>query len=151
MSRIPEIIVGGLLFGLLGCQSSSPSNELKAPRHGQPARGETLDCSAFPDDRIAFAYRVPPRYPKNTSRGGLEEGFVELRFDVDEDGVPIHVRVGKSSLGKRFDAPARKAFARWRLCPREAGKRDLKIRIQFEPGGGPGGTLPPDTRIRGLR
>ncbi|MEZ4333308.1 MAG: TonB family protein [Myxococcota bacterium] len=151
MNPIPDVVVCLLLAGSLACQSPAPSNALKASRPGRPARGETLDCSRFPEDRIAFSHRVPPRYPKNTSRGGLEEGFVELRFDVGPDGVPINIRVGRSSLGRRFDAPARKAFVQWRLCPREAGKRDLKVRIQFEPGSGPGGSLPLDTRIRGLR
>jgi TonB family protein len=152
MKRCPSsILFSCLLLGVVGCQSSAPSTELKAARRGQSARGKTLDCSRYPDDRIAFAYRVPPRYPKNTSRGGMEEGFVELLFDVDHEGVPTNIRVTRSSLGRRFDAPARKAFARWRLCPRESGKRDLKVRIDFEPVDSKGGGLPLDPRIRGLR
>jgi len=77
-------------------------------------------------------------------------GFVELDFDVDDEGRPINIEIRKSSLGRRFDNSALNAFRKWRLCPREAGKLDQTVRIEFESGTSPGSSVP-HTGFRGLQ
>lgn len=139
-----------LSLSLLACQSAPPSDALVSPRKGQPAQGKSSDCERYPEDQIAFAYRVPPRYPPTVTGGSPHVGFVELRFDVDQEGRPIHVEITKSSLGRRFDRSALSAFRKWRLCPREFGKQGQIIRIAFEPGVSPGSSVP-DTGFRGLQ
>ena len=116
----------------------------------KPAQGKTSVCEHYPEDRLAYSYRVPPRYPGSASGGSSHVGFVELKFDVDQEGRPVNIVVAKSSLGRRFDRSALSAFRKWRLCPREFGKVAQVVRIEFEPGVSPGGSLP-STGFRGLQ
>lgn len=149
MTHLSKVIAAALSLALLGCQPAPPSNTLVSPHKGYPAVGKTSECDRFPEDQLAFSYRVPPRYPENVAGGSPLVGFVELRFDVDESGRPIHIEITDSSLGRRFDRSAVNAFRKWRLCPREFGKRGQTMRIDFKPGISPGGSVP-DTGFRGL-
>lgn len=150
MSHITKFLATAFSLDLPGCQPAPPSNELVAPRRGQPAQGKLSDCESFPADQLAFSNRVPPRYPENPTGGSPHVGLVELTFDVDQDGRPINSEISRSDLGRRFDRSALNAFRKWRLCPREAGKLEQVIRIDFRPGLSRGSSVP-DTGFRGLQ
>ena len=150
MGNMKRVLVAAMSLDLLGCQPAPPSNELVAPRRGKPAQAKMSECERFPEDRLAYSYRVPPRYPENVTGGSPHVGFVELTFDVDQEGRPINIEITKSSLGRRFDKSAFSAFRKWRLCPREFGKLKQVVRIEFKPGSSPGSSVP-DTGFRGLQ
>jgi protein TonB len=60
--------------------------------------------------------RSPPRYPTLSKRLG-EQGRVELRVELDENGAVVHVRVETSSGSARLDEAATAAVRTWHCSP----------------------------------
>ena len=61
--------------------------------------------------------RIEPRYPPAAARDGIE-GWVRLRFTIDETGGVTDVTVIESEPRRIFDQEARRALMRWRYAPR---------------------------------
>ncbi|MEQ1602522.1 MAG: TonB family protein [Methylophilaceae bacterium] len=65
---------------------------------------------------VSCPQRSPPDYP-SMSRRLNEQGRVELRVELDEDGRVASVRVHKSSGFKRLDEAGVQAIKRWQCNP----------------------------------
>jgi protein TonB len=61
--------------------------------------------------------RVPPKYPVDAARDGLE-GWVELSFSVTESGGVDNIEVIDSKPRRTFDQAARRALAKWKYRPK---------------------------------
>lgn len=58
-------------------------------------------------------YRVDPDYPAKAVQRGIE-GYVTLRFNIDEQGHPIDIEVLQAKPTRIFDRSAIRALKRWR-------------------------------------
>ncbi|WP_082608153.1 energy transducer TonB [Acidovorax sp. Root219] len=76
--------------------------------------------AATPSIAAGPARNEPPDYPPISLRNG-EEGLVEVRVLVDNQGVPLKAEVKRSSGFPRLDTSARQATMRWRYQPGTAG------------------------------
>lgn len=77
---------------------------------GDPGAGMSRDGDAQP------IVRVEPRYPPAAARDGVE-GWVRLRFTIDETGGVTDIEVIESEPRRVFDNEARRALRRWRYAP----------------------------------
>lgn len=80
-------------------------------------------------------YREQPQYPRRALERRLE-GWVELAFEVDEQGqvIPSTIEVVDAEPKQVFDREARRAIARWRFAAYEmngGGSRQLRQRLEF--------------------
>lgn len=78
---------------------------------GDPSAGLGRDGDAQP------IVRVEPRYPPAAARDGIE-GWVQLRFTIDETGGVTDIEIIDANPRRVFDQEARRALARWRYAPR---------------------------------
>lgn len=61
--------------------------------------------------------RVEPRYPPAAARDGVE-GWVRLRFTIDETGGVTDIEIIDAQPRRIFDQEARRALRRWRYAPK---------------------------------
>jgi protein TonB len=73
--------------------------------------------------------RIPPNYPPEALRRGLE-GWVRVEFTVRSDGTVADVHALASSDGI-FEAPAIAAVARWLYRPRPVDAPGVRTTIEF--------------------
>jgi periplasmic protein TonB len=81
-----------------------------------------------------------PVYPPEARAEGVE-GYVVVRYDVDDEGRVLNARVVESSPDGVFDQAAVRAVSSWRFRPAEqAGERrsvdGLQSRLDFRLKGG---------------
>ncbi len=90
--------------------------------------------TAEPDYKAAYLNNPRPPYPRNAHRFGIE-GTVVLQAEVNEDGVPLQVRVFQSSGNDLLDESALNTVSKWRFSPaRKDGvivRAFVKIPITF--------------------
>jgi len=96
---------------------------------GDPSAGLGRDGDAQP------IVRVEPRYPPAAARDGIE-GWVRLRFTIDETGGVTDIEVTESQPRRVFDQEARRALARWRYAPkivdgRPQRQEGLTVQLDF--------------------
>jgi TonB family protein len=65
------------------------------------------------------------------------EGWVELKFDIDENGDPVNIIVVDSDSGDTFDKEAIRALSKWKYKPKvvdgkAVAQRGLKVRLDFK-------------------
>jgi TonB family protein len=98
-----------------------------------------LARSAFMSDvinanQLALVKSVPPRYPANAERSGVE-GWVELDFTVTDTGAVQDVTVAAAKPQGVFESAATAALLQWRYKPRvrdaKAVATRARIRIRF--------------------
>ena len=85
---------------------------------------------------LDFDRFVEPRYPRSRS-ARKRRGWVELRFQVNENGKTSNIEVAASEPPEIFDEAATYAVSKWRFKPRmvngEATTVITAIRLRFEP------------------
>lgn len=90
--------------------------------------------TAEPDYKAAYLNNPRPPYPSNAHRFGIE-GQVILQAEVNEEGVPLQVRVFQSSGNDLLDESALSTVTKWRFSPaRKDGamvRAVVKIPITF--------------------
>ncbi len=90
--------------------------------------------TAEPDYKAAYLNNPRPPYPRNAHRFGIE-GTVVLQAEVNEDGVPLQVRIFQSSGNDLLDESALSTVSKWRFSPaRKDGvmvRAFVKIPITF--------------------
>ncbi|MCH8492413.1 MAG: energy transducer TonB [Idiomarina sp.] len=96
---------------------------------GDPSAGLGRDGDAQP------IVRVEPRYPPAAARDGIE-GWVRLRFTIDETGGVTDIEVIEAQPRRVFDQEARRALARWRYAPkivdgRPQRQEGLTVQLDF--------------------
>lgn len=96
---------------------------------GDPSAGLGRDGDAQP------IVRVEPRYPPAAARDGIE-GWVQLRFTIDETGGVTDIEIIDSQPRRVFDQEARRALARWRYAPkivdgRPQRQEGLTVQLDF--------------------
>lgn len=100
-----------------------------------------IGCAAAPlPDRAnaSLQAKANPTYPAYAARNGIE-GYVQMRFDIDEDGEPVNIKVINAVPEKIFDQAAIKALANWRYAPKVVNgvavvQKDLVVRLDFNMG-----------------
>lgn len=80
--------------------------------------------------------RINPDYPPEAARDGIE-GWVELRFSIDQSGAVQNVTVVNSEPKRIFDRAAKRALQRWKYQAKmEAGKavvqQGLSVMLEFK-------------------
>lgn len=88
-----------------------------------------------PEQDATPVVRMEPKYPIDAARNGIQ-GWVELRFSIDELGQVQDVAVINSEPGRVFDQAAMQALKRWKYRPKVVdGKAivqtDLAVRLDF--------------------
>jgi protein TonB len=90
--------------------------------------------TAEPDYKAAYLNNPHPPYPRNAHRLGIE-GTVILQAEVNEDGVPLQVRIFQSSGNDLLDESALNTVSKWNFKPaRKDGvmvRAFVKIPITF--------------------
>lgn len=61
-------------------------------------------------------HRVEPRYPYKASQRRIE-GYVVIRFNIDEQGRPVDLEVIEAKPKRLFEREAVKALKQWRYQP----------------------------------
>lgn len=93
------------------------------PTHQSPTTtGEQHEGSAFDARDARPLAQLPPVYPRELAQQGIQ-GWVKLRFDINEVGEPKHIVVIDAKPKTLFDRAAIAAVAKWRY---QAATRDGK-------------------------
>ncbi|KFZ31599.1 energy transducer TonB [Pseudidiomarina salinarum] len=79
--------------------------------------------------------RINPRYPPAAQRDGIN-GWVDLRFTIDETGGVTDVEVINSEPRRVFDQEARRALYRWKYKPKIVDGKPVRqpgqtVRLEF--------------------
>lgn len=84
-------------------------------------------------------FRQEPKFPTKAARDGIE-GWVQLKFDINELGNVENVSVIDASPKRIFDREARKALKKWRYNPKVVDGKAIKqigltVQLDFKLGG----------------
>ena len=113
-----------------------PPPELATPELKAPPKAPTLDIE-FPDislptdfggafvnapvagqtSQLIRLVRINPQYPRAELLSGVE-GYVKVRFTVNEDGTVSKPRVVESRPPRVFDRAALTAIKKWKFRPK---------------------------------
>lgn len=72
----------------------------------------------LPLSELEFVNFQEPEYPQLFAESGLE-GWVDLRFTVRPDGIPVEIEVVGTDLPPRFAVPSMEAVRSWRFKPHQ--------------------------------
>lgn len=100
-----------------------------------------IGCAATPlPDRAdaSLQARANPTYPAYAAKNNIE-GYVQMRFDIDEDGDPVNIKVINSVPEKIFDQAAIKALSNWKYAPKVVNgvavvQKDQVVRLDYNIG-----------------
>lgn len=139
----PEVAAQSAPAAAAASSSSAVATRVDGLNMALPAINADFNATALP----SFAgmggmgtaetpvYREQPQYPRRALERRLE-GWVELAFEVDEQGqvIPSTIEVVDAEPKQVFDREARRAIARWRFAAYEmngGGSRQLRQRLEF--------------------
>lgn len=89
------------------------------------------------DGPLTPLVRIPPVYPMNAKRRGIE-GWVKVKFMVNADGTVEHVQVTVAEPSGIFDRTVIRCVSRWRFKPGTVAGKPVKawlettVRFQLE-------------------
>ncbi len=89
------------------------------------ARADLSGMGGSPDREASPIVQVTPKYPMDAARNGTE-GWVVLRFDINEIGEVINVKVLDSLPRRVFDSAAKKALKRWKYRPKSIDGKQVQ-------------------------
>ena len=107
---------------------TSQASVVKPAQVGSESQG---DANATP------FYKIKPKYPRPALVAG-EEGWIQLKIDVNEKGEVENVRVVGGEKRNLFQDEARRAVEKWKYRPfiDQAGnpirKADYQVRVDFK-------------------
>ena len=123
-----------LPHSILTTAAALPLFACALPPAGLPPNTFVKRCEqSHADGSPAWTTRPPPIYPPEAESAG-QTGFVELRYDVNREGVPGNIRVIRGVPEGVFEDAAIASLERWKLCPADQSRSDLKTRIRFDIG-----------------
>jgi protein TonB len=84
-------------------------------------------------------FRQEPKFPTKAARDGIE-GWVQLKFDINELGNVENVSVINAQPKRLFDREAKKALKKWRYNPKVVDGKAIKqigltVQLDFKLGG----------------
>lgn len=85
---------------------TAPSETATGPDGSSPSRALALTA----------LYAPPPAYPRREQARGIQ-GRVDVLVRVGTNGLPMEVRVDRSSGNRNLDRAAQRAIKRWRFQP----------------------------------
>ncbi|MBC7359539.1 MAG: energy transducer TonB [Desulfacinum sp.] len=124
----PRLPAGPNTLVLPALESAPP-----APTTGLPGAFEPGQL----DGPLTVLVRVPPIYPMNARRRGIE-GWVKVQLVVDETGRVDHVEIVAAEPPGIFEESVRRCVAGWRFQPGTVGgvpvraKAETTIRFKLE-------------------
>ena len=107
---------------------TSQASAVKPAQVGSEGQG---DANATP------FYKIKPKYPRPALVAG-EEGWIQLKIDVNEKGEVENVRVVGGEKRNLFQDEARRAVAQWKYRPfldrdgKPVRKADHQVRVDFK-------------------
>lgn len=96
----------GITFNVPGVELAGASTSLDAPGAGFGRDGEATPI-----------VRIEPKYPIQAARDG-KEGWVQLRFTIDQLGGVKDVEVIAAEPKRIFDKEAKRALRKWKYKPK---------------------------------
>ncbi len=119
MSQVTPISDLGLNTALDGIAISAPN-----------LKGTMGNQQALP------LYRVEPRYPNNALKRKIE-GYVIMRFTIDETGRPKDIEVVEADPKRMFEREAIRALRNWKYQPKVENGRSIEqlgqtVRLEFK-------------------
>lgn len=81
-------------------------------------------------------YRVEPNYPSRALKRGAE-GYVVLRFTIDETGRPTDIEVVEANPRRMFEREAMRALRNWKYQPKLDGGKAVTqpgqtVKLEFK-------------------
>ena len=117
----------GINYGLIPASKEIFDETLVTPDFSDPQFGA---FSASTDTDVLPIVKVPPQYPREASRKGIE-GWVLLEFTVTESGATINPKVIDADPPEIFNKSALRMIKKWKYKPKiESGKAVKKEGVQ---------------------
>jgi len=119
----------------------SAANAEKEKAEATPVKEEVAKVEAKPEPPKIIPAKIisrsPPRYPNRALKAGTE-GWVQVRFEITKEGVPVNIEVLNSEPKKVFDEAAVKSVKKWRFSPARnqrtglpVGSKNISTKVQF--------------------
>jgi periplasmic protein TonB len=99
-----------------------PAFDLSALNMGPPGVFEAGDL----DRQLVVVSRMPPVYPLNARRNGIQ-GWVNVRFIVNEQGRVEDVTIREADPPEVFDQSVTRCVSGWRFQPGTVDGRPVKV------------------------
>lgn len=115
---------------------SAASNTIAAATTAPKSDEQRTLAAASPSTKLAAitsepiaTFKVTPTYPP-IAKKRRAEGWVELQFMVDANGMPKHVEVVRAEPAGMFDRAAAQALTRWKFKPAEREGKPVETRAK---------------------
>lgn len=79
-------------------------------------------------------HREPLRVPRDPLGTVYDPSCVRLTFGIDSDGLPVNVKIDRSSRNRALDLAAREAVKRYKFLSRASSSSDEVFALVFEVG-----------------
>lgn len=93
--------------------------------------GGNINMDFFSQDKPIATALVSPRYPREAMRKGVE-GFVDVQFDVLQDGKTHNMSILNAQPEKIFNRAALSAVSRWKFEPKRIDGKPVTYRAMVK-------------------